>query len=416
MTEAMGSCSSKPGEVGAMPQQGSGSAATVDPQAIEAVRASANALHPKPATPERPVSPGYDRRVVSHDASKKPPAARAIVPEPFGFDEPVAPEPRELPPTPVAPRAARVDDDARPPRLDVEDARPAPLGEIPPGTTDAGAESRTTTISAREPRAAGPSPSNARASSTPTHPRPPTRTRRRAPTAGQRRSRPAPAAAATAGVCDGLTGSGRRPHVQRRRHRLDGPRQRVFQRTPDASRESPETPPRRDDDDVPAREPRVCLPAREPRVCLPAVHARRRRRSREDAASHRRGGDGRDVWTRRDAAGASAPRRSGTRCGPRASFGRFRRRAGGDARDGARAREVRRGHRIRRRGGSLRGRRAARGANGRRARARRDVVVDDGRDVASCGVAASRGGRRMTSFARTRARTVGRSTSIRGRG
>ena len=141
MTEAMGSCSSKPGEVGAMPQQGSGSAAPVDPQAIEAVRASANALHPKPATPERPVSPGYDRRVVSHDASKKPPAARAIVPEPFGFDEPVAPEPRELPPTPVAPRAARVDDDARPPRLDVEDARPAPLGEIPPGTTDAGAES-----------------------------------------------------------------------------------------------------------------------------------------------------------------------------------------------------------------------------------------------------------------------------------
>ena len=50
-------------------------------------------------------------------------------------------------------------------------------------------------------------------------------------------------------------------------------------------------------------ESRGCLPAREPRVCLPAVHARRRRRSREDAASHRRGGDGRDVWTRRDAAG-----------------------------------------------------------------------------------------------------------------
>ena len=141
LTEEMGSCSSKPGEVGAMPQQGSGSAAPVDPQAIEAVRASANALHPKPATPERPVSPGYDRRVVSHDASKKPPAARAIVPEPFGFDEPVAPGPRELPPTPVAPRAARADDDAWPPRLDVEDARLARHGEIPPGATNAGVES-----------------------------------------------------------------------------------------------------------------------------------------------------------------------------------------------------------------------------------------------------------------------------------
>ena len=203
MTEAMGSCSSKPGEVGAMPQQGSGSAATVDPQAIEAVRASANALHPKPATPERPVSPGYDRRVVSHDASKKPPAARAIVPEPFGFDEPVAPEPRELPPTPVAPRAARVDDDARPPRLDVEDARPAPLGEIPPGTTDAGAESPSDDddLSPRTP-GGGPSPSNARASSTPTHPRPPTRTRRRAPTLTPKPPTPTRRAQL---ACDGLT-------------------------------------------------------------------------------------------------------------------------------------------------------------------------------------------------------------------
>ena len=106
----------------------------MDPQAIEAVRASANALHPKPATPERPVSPGYDRRVVSHDASKKPPAARAIVPEPFGFDEPVAPEPRELPRTPVAPRA-RASTTTPAPRLDVEDARPglsARSGRAPP--------------------------------------------------------------------------------------------------------------------------------------------------------------------------------------------------------------------------------------------------------------------------------------------
>ena len=36
----MGSCSSKPGEVGSMPQEGSGSAAPMDPAAIEAVRAT----------------------------------------------------------------------------------------------------------------------------------------------------------------------------------------------------------------------------------------------------------------------------------------------------------------------------------------------------------------------------------------
>ena len=79
----MGSCSSKPGEVGAMPQQGSGSAAPLNAEAIEAVRASASALHPRPTSPDRPVSPGYDRRVVSHDASKRPPGGtRGVAPEP----------------------------------------------------------------------------------------------------------------------------------------------------------------------------------------------------------------------------------------------------------------------------------------------------------------------------------------------
>ena len=100
-------------------------------------RAPSQARHP-PSARSRP-----DTTAASSATTppRSPPRARAIVPEPFGFDEPVAPEPRELPPTPVAPRAARVDDDARPPRLDVEDARPAPLGEIPPGTTD-GARNR----------------------------------------------------------------------------------------------------------------------------------------------------------------------------------------------------------------------------------------------------------------------------------
>ena len=382
LTEAMGSCSSKPGEVGAMPQQGSGSAATVDPQAIEAVRASANALHPKPATPERPVSPGYDRRVVSHDASKKPPAARAIVPEPFGFDEPVAPEPRELPDPRRAPRRAHRDD-ARPPRLDVEDARPAPLGAIPPGTTrrrGRGIPLDDDDLS-REPRARGPltlkrarelhaDPSSA-ADANPTTSADADAGRRRRRDA---RWRP-----------DGRPGLGRRPRCTAS---TAPSRWSASARLPTHARRVPgvarDPEPRRDDDDVrPESREFVSRPeSREFR--LPAVHARRRRRSREDAASHRRGGDGRDVWTRRDAAGASAPRRSGTRCGPRASFGRFRRRRRRRSRARASARGFEEGIGLDDEEGLFGDDAPREGANVG-ARARGEVVDDDGRDVASGG-------------------------------
>jgi hypothetical protein len=72
----MGSCSSKPGEVGSMPQEGSGSAAPMDPAAIEAVRATSSSRKQPLASPERPVTP-YDRRVVSHDASRPTPSSRS---------------------------------------------------------------------------------------------------------------------------------------------------------------------------------------------------------------------------------------------------------------------------------------------------------------------------------------------------
>ena len=72
----MGSCSSKPGEVGSMPQEGSGSAAPMDPAAIEAVRATSSSRKQPFASPERPVTP-YDRRVVSHDASRPTPSSRS---------------------------------------------------------------------------------------------------------------------------------------------------------------------------------------------------------------------------------------------------------------------------------------------------------------------------------------------------
>ena len=79
----MGSCSSKPGEVGSMPQEGSGSAAPMDPAAIEAVRATSSSRKQPLASPERPVTP-YDRRVVSHDASRPTPSSRSpLAREPF---------------------------------------------------------------------------------------------------------------------------------------------------------------------------------------------------------------------------------------------------------------------------------------------------------------------------------------------
>lgn len=57
-----------------MPQEGSGSAAPMDPAAVELVRTSSSKRRPPTPSPERPVTP-YDRRVVSHDASR-PSASR----------------------------------------------------------------------------------------------------------------------------------------------------------------------------------------------------------------------------------------------------------------------------------------------------------------------------------------------------
>ena len=64
----MGSCSSKPGEVGAMPQQGSGSAAPLNAEAIARGARLRERAHPRPTSPRPARLPGYDRRVVSHDA------------------------------------------------------------------------------------------------------------------------------------------------------------------------------------------------------------------------------------------------------------------------------------------------------------------------------------------------------------
>ena len=72
----MGSACSRPGEVGSMPQEGSGSAAPMDAAAIEQVRTSSSARKPPLSSPERPVTP-YDRRVVSHDASRPTPSTRS---------------------------------------------------------------------------------------------------------------------------------------------------------------------------------------------------------------------------------------------------------------------------------------------------------------------------------------------------
>ena len=66
-----------------MPQEGSGSAAPMDPAAIEAVRATSSSRKQPLASPERPVTP-YDRRVVSHDASRPTPSSRSpLSREPF---------------------------------------------------------------------------------------------------------------------------------------------------------------------------------------------------------------------------------------------------------------------------------------------------------------------------------------------
>ena len=66
-----------------MPQEGSGSAAPMDPAAIEAVRATSSSRKQPLASPERPVTP-YDRRVVSHDASRPTPSSRSpLAREPF---------------------------------------------------------------------------------------------------------------------------------------------------------------------------------------------------------------------------------------------------------------------------------------------------------------------------------------------
>ena len=59
-----------------MPQEGSGSAAPMDPAAIEAVRATSSSRKQPLASPERPVTP-YDRHVVSHDASRPSPSSRS---------------------------------------------------------------------------------------------------------------------------------------------------------------------------------------------------------------------------------------------------------------------------------------------------------------------------------------------------
>ena len=255
------------------------------------------------------------------------------------------------------------------------------LSAIPPGTTgrQARGSPRTTTSQPANPGRRAPHPqTRARGSRRPILGRR-RGTRRRAPT--RRASTAGPARDAAQLACDG-TGLGRVLMYS-----VDGTVSMVrvsassnARRRPGVARDpSPARRRRR-----PGRGGASLSPGPMPRVPSPGrPRAAASGRSREDAASHRRGGDGRDVWTRRDAAGASARDALELDVDPGRLSDDSDDDDEDDARDGALARGEE-GIGLDDEGVSSGTTRRER-ANGRRARARRDVVVDDGRDVASGG-------------------------------